>query len=103
MNPRCSRFWVTSEAMASTAKFPSCAWLGESPALSAVAVEGLDHAVKAMTANGFLDLKHFPEEESGNARIRRIVDYLILIDGDLQTISEVQELGRITERRAAPR
>jgi PleD family two-component response regulator len=52
--------------------------------LTDVAVEGLDHAVKAMTANGFLDLENFPDDEQGNARVRRIVDYLILIDGDLQ-------------------
>jgi PleD family two-component response regulator len=55
--------------------------------LSEVAVEGLDHAVKAMMANGFLNLLHFPDNAEGNARIRRIVDYLILIDGDLQHIA----------------
>ncbi len=51
--------------------------------LSDVAVEGLDHAVKAMLANAFLNLKKFPDEPSGNARVRRIIDYLILIDGDM--------------------
>jgi PleD family two-component response regulator len=56
-------------------------------ALTDVAIEGLDHAVKAMRANGFLDLQHFDDDEKGNARIRRIVDYLILIDGDLQHIA----------------
>jgi len=56
-------------------------------AITEIAVEGLDHAVKAMRANGFLDLSHFPDDEEGNARIRRIVDYLILIDGDLQHIA----------------
>jgi len=55
--------------------------------LSEVAVEGLDHAVKALRANGFLNLLHFPDDEEGNARIRRIADYLILIDGDLQHIA----------------
>jgi DNA-binding NtrC family response regulator len=55
--------------------------------LSEVAVEGLDHAVKAMMANGFLNLMHFPDDDEGNARIRRIVDHLILIDGDLQHIA----------------
>ena len=55
--------------------------------LSEVAVEGLDHAVKAMMANGFLNLLHFPDDHEGNARIRRIADYLILIDGDLQHIA----------------
>src|SRR5688572_10493 len=55
--------------------------------LSEVAVEGLDHAVKAMMANGFLNLLHFADDEEGNGRIRRIADYLILIDGDLQHIA----------------
>jgi PleD family two-component response regulator len=53
------------------------------PLLTDVAIEGLDHAVKAMMANAFLDLHKFPEDETGNDRIRRIIDYLILIDGDL--------------------
>jgi hypothetical protein len=57
-------------------------------ALSPLAIEGIDHAVKAMTANGFLDLENFPDDEKGNGRIRRIVDYLILIDGDLQNTDE---------------
>ena len=57
--------------------------------LSDIAIQGLDHAVKAMTANGFLDLEHFNDDEEGNARVRRIVDYLILIDGDLQHIARV--------------
>ena len=56
-------------------------------ALTEIAVEGLDHAVKALRANGFLDLAHFDDDEKGNNRISRIVDYLILIDGDLQHIA----------------
>lgn len=64
--------------------------------LSEVAVEGLDHAVKALMANGFLNLLHFADDAEGNARIRRIVDYLILIDGDLQHIA------RTTGERLAP-
>lgn len=56
-------------------------------AITEIAVEGLDHAVKAMRANGFLDLEHFADDEEGNGRICRIVDYLILIDGDLQHIA----------------
>ena len=55
--------------------------------LSDIAVEAIDHAVKAMGANGLLDMEHFPDTEEGNARICRIVDYLILIDGDLQHIA----------------
>ena len=55
--------------------------------LSDVAIEGLDHAVKAMMANGFLNMLNIADEDEGNTRIRRIVDYLILIDGDLQHIA----------------
>ena len=51
--------------------------------LSEVAIEGLDHAVKAMLANAFLNLNKFLDNKEGNARVRRIVDYLILIDGDM--------------------
>jgi hypothetical protein len=80
-------------------KIPILCVLGERGRLTDIAVEGLDHAVKAMTANGFLDLNRFPDDDTGNARIRRIVDYLILIDGDLQAVSEVHDLGRATERR----
>jgi CheY-like chemotaxis protein len=54
---------------------------------SDVTIEGLDHAVKAMRANGFLDLQHFDDDEEGNSRIERVVDYLILIDGDLHHIA----------------
>ena len=71
-------------------------------ALSEVAIQGLDHAVKAMTANGFLDLTHFPDDEEGNARIRRIIDYLILINGDLQHLARAGDPAiRLDERRRA--
>jgi len=71
-------------------------------AITDIAVEGLDHAVKAMRANGFLDLQHFADDDEGNARIRRIVDYLILIDGDLQHIARTtgEQLGLADRRRA---
>jgi CheY-like chemotaxis protein len=71
--------------------------------LSEVAVQGLDHAVKAMLANGFLNLLHFNDDDEGNARIRRIVDYLILIDGDLQHIARTTGEGVTVaeERRVA--
>ena len=67
--------------------------------LSEVAVEGLDHAVKAMMANGFLNLLHFADDDEGNARIRRITDYLILIDGDLQHIARQTGEPVAEERR----
>lgn len=62
---------------------PVVCMLSGSSSLSDVAIEGLDHAVKAMLANAFLNLNKFPDDEQGNARVRRIIDYLILIDGDL--------------------
>jgi len=68
-------------------------------AITEIAVEGLDHAVKAMRANGFLDLQHFADDEEGNGRISRIVDYLILIDGDLQHIARSTGEKLIPERR----
>jgi PleD family two-component response regulator len=72
--------------------------------LSEVAVEGLDHAVKAMMANGFLNLLHFEDDDEGNARIRRIVDYMILIDGDLQHIARAsgEPIPPHKERRRGP-
>ncbi len=59
--------------------------------LTDVAIEGLDHAIKAMTANGFLNLENIPDDEEGNARIRRIIDYLILLDGELQQVAQGTE------------
>lgn len=57
--------------------------LARESVLSDVAIEGLDHAVKAMLANAFLNLNKFPDDDQGNARVRRIIDYLILIDGEI--------------------
>lgn len=82
-------------------KIPILCVLGRHSRLSDVAVEGLDHAVKAMRANGFLDLQHFSDDEGGNSRIRRIVDYLILINGDLQHIARATGEAIVpVERRA---
>jgi CheY-like chemotaxis protein len=81
-------------------KVPILCVLGTHRVLTDIAIEGLDHAVKAMRANGFLDLHHFDDDEEGNARIRRIVDYLILIDGDLQHIARTKGEDEIlVERR----
>jgi PleD family two-component response regulator len=86
-------------------KVPVLCVLAERPqVLTDVAIEGLDHAVKAMMANGFLNLANIADDEQGNARIRRIIDYLILIDGDLQHIARAAggELEPpLVERRAA--
>ena len=51
-------------------------------AFSAIAVEGIDRAVTALGANGFLNLDQFPDNAEGEARIRRIVDRAIA-GGDL--------------------
>jgi PleD family two-component response regulator len=86
-------------------KVPVLCVLGVSrgKAITDVAVEGLDHAVKALRANGFLDLEHFADDEEGNARIARIVDYLILIDGDLQHIARQLDdsVPQVERRRTA--
>lgn len=56
-----------------------------------------------MTANGFLDISPFPDDDESNARIRRIVDYLSLIHGDLQHPARVQghSLVNLHDRRGA--
>jgi alpha-beta hydrolase superfamily lysophospholipase len=85
-------------------KVPILCVLGErGRVITDIAIEGLDHAVKAMRANGFLDLRHFDDDDRGNARICRIVDYLILIDGDLQHIARAtgENVVAIERRRPA--
>jgi len=52
-------------------------------AFSEIAVEGIDRAVTALGANGFLNLDHFPDNAEGEARIRRIVEHVIATGGDL--------------------
>ena len=51
--------------------------------LSKVLIQSLNYAVKAMTANAFLDFAKMRDDEAGNARLRRIIEYLFLIDGEL--------------------
>ncbi len=73
--------------------------------LSEVAIEAVDRAVLALTANGFLSFDHFDDDAEGDARVRRVVDHLILIDGDLHHIArQTQDPGirRMIERRRAP-
>jgi len=55
-------------------------------AFSEIAVEGIERAVTALGANGFLNLDYFPDNAEGEARIRRIVDQLIVCGGDLDSI-----------------
>ncbi len=57
--------------------------LGPGTRTSEVSVEAIDRAAKAMMANAFLWLEKFLDDDGGNKRIRRIADYLILIDGDM--------------------
>lgn len=64
-------------------RVPVVCVLPEQHALSEVFVKGLDHAVKALMANAFLDLRKYPDDEAGNGRLRRIIEYLILINGDM--------------------
>jgi CheY-like chemotaxis protein len=52
-------------------------------AFSGIAVEGIDRAVTALGANGFLNLDRFPDNAEGEAGIRRIVDHLIVSGADL--------------------
>jgi CheY-like chemotaxis protein len=52
-------------------------------AFSGIAVEGIDRAVTALGANGFLDLDRFPDNAEGEAGIRRIVDHMIVSGADL--------------------
>lgn len=68
--------------------------------LSEVAVEGLDHAVKAMMANGFLNLLHFADDEDGNTRIRRIVDGAAVSIGVVVQLQKNQPAS--TARRYRP-
>ena len=88
-------------AHSSYRKVPILCVLGNRGRVTEIAVEGLDHAVKAMRANGFLDLQHFADDQAGNARICRIVDYLILIDGDLQHIARTTGEPVLGDRRRA--
>jgi len=70
--------------------------------LTEVAIEAIDRAVLALTANGFLSFDHFDDDAEGDARVRRVVDYLILIDGDLHHIArQTRDPGvtRLVERR----
>jgi hypothetical protein len=72
------------------------------PDLTEVAIEAIDRAVLALTANGFLSFDHFDDDADGDARVRRVVDYLILIDGDLHHIARQTHdptVARLVERR----
>jgi hypothetical protein len=81
-----SQMFELLERLRSTGRKPSVpivCMLPAQHALSPVFLKGLDHAVKALMANAFLDLRNFPDDDASNARLRRIIDYLILINGDM--------------------
>jgi hypothetical protein len=48
-----------------------------------VALDGMDQGSKALAANAFMDLEKYPDDDRGNGRLRRIIDLLIDIDGEL--------------------
>ncbi len=78
---------------------------GSNPA-SAVMLAGLDHAVRALLGNALLDLDDFPDDEKGNERFRRIIDYLLLLNGDLHHVAEKTgdpSVVAIVERRSKGR
>jgi hypothetical protein len=71
--------------------------------LSDLALEAIDRAVLSLTANGFLNFSHFADTDEHNERIRRIADYLILINGDLHHVARQMrdpQLLRVVERRS---
>ena len=65
------------------AAVPIVCILGAHGTLSKVLIVSLNYAVKAMTANAFLDFAKMTDDAAGNGRLRRIIEYLILIDGEL--------------------
>ena len=76
-------------ADASCRSVPVLCVLGSRGRMSDVAVQAIDRAAKALMANAFVSLEKFADNDAGNARLRRIVDYLILIDGDMhQSLKE---------------
>ena len=84
------------------------AWKKDSgaPATASSRVHVEPRATDELLANpgmGWQTFHRFADDDNGNLRIRRIIDYLILIDGDLQSVSEVHDLGKVIERRAVPR
>jgi hypothetical protein len=54
--------------------------------LSQIALAGLEHTVKLLGASVFVNLNDFRDDETGNGRLRVIVDALILPDKDLAKV-----------------
>ena len=74
--------------------------------VSDLMLQGLDHAVRALLGNALLDLEEFADDDQGNERLRRIVDYFLLLDGDLHHVAEKTgdpSVVAIVERRRTNR
>ena len=50
---------------------------------SAISLEGLDIAIKALSGNVFIDFARFSTDAEGDAAIRRIIDHTLEINGDM--------------------
>jgi hypothetical protein len=57
--------------------------------LSEFAIAGLSHAVKIFGVSVFVNLNDFPDDDTGNGRLRVIVDALILPDAHLAQVKGV--------------
>jgi CheY-like chemotaxis protein len=51
---------------------------------TAISLEGLDIAIKALSGNVFLDFARFSDDAEGDAAIRRIIDRTLEINGDMK-------------------
>lgn len=93
-----SRMFALLEAIRSQAKYrdiPVLVVLSPGQyAFTDIAVEGIDRAVTALGANGFLNLDHFPDDARGEAEIRSIVYHLIAAGGDLHHTARGPNTGR---------
>ena len=50
---------------------------------TAISLEGLDIAIKALSGSGFVDFARFSDDAAGDAAIRRIIDRVLEINGDM--------------------
>jgi CheY-like chemotaxis protein len=55
---------------------------------TAISVEGLEIAVKSLSGNVFIDFERFSNDEDGNAAIRRVIDRVLEINGDLNPVKD---------------
>ena len=50
---------------------------------TAISIEGLDIAIKALSGNVFVDFARFSQDAEGDAAIRRIIERVLAINGDM--------------------